>query len=245
MTHLDEERVQRFLHGELEPTHDALEREHVASCASCRARVTDAQRDDAEVNALLGLLDHPIPRVSARTIVARARPRQNAWGRWAAGIVLVATLGGVAYAAPGSPLRQLIRQTAALLSGADDARRATPEQRRGVTPSGAGIAVEPGRALLIQFTAHQRVGEVRVSLTDGAVVTVSAPNGAATFTSDVERLVVDNTGSAASFEIHIPRTAPRVEVRVGDVRLVLKNGDRIVAAAQADAAGTLRLPLAP
>ncbi len=245
MTHLDEERVERFVHGELEPSHDALEREHLASCTSCRGRVADAQRDDAEVNALLQLLDHPLPKVSAQTIVAQARPRDVAWGRWAAGVLLVATIGGAAYAAPGSPLRRLVAQTAALLRGRDDVRPATPAQARTADPAGAGIAVEAGRALLIQFTSHQQAGEARITLTDSDVVTVRAPNGAATFTSDVDRLIVDNSGSLSSFEIQIPRTAPRVEVRVGTVQRYLKDGARIVARTPADAQGAVRLPLAP
>lgn len=247
MTHLDEERVERLVHGELEPSHDALEREHLASCASCRERVTEAERDDAEVNALLRLLDHPLPRVSAQTIIAIARPRDVAWGRWAAGILLVATLGGAAYAAPGSPLRRLVQSAASLLGRGDDPRPATqaPAPNAEAAGTGGGIAVEAGRALLIQFTSHQQAGEARITLTDSDMVTVRAPNGAATFTSDVDRLIVDNSGSLSSFEIQIPRTAPRVEVRVGTVQRYLKDGARIVARTPADAQGAVQLPLAP
>lgn len=244
MTHLDEERVQRLLDGELGPSHDARDREHLASCAECRARVIAAQRDADEVNALLRLVDHPVPQHSAQAIVARVRPRV-AWGRWAAGVLLVATLGGAAYAAPGSPFRRLVNSTVTLLAGRSETRLVPPVQAPDVDPLGGGIAVEPGLALLIQFTAYQSAGDAHVSLTDGDMVTVRAPNGAATFTSDAERLIVDNTGSVSNFEIQIPRTAPRVEMRVGTERRYLKDRARVVAGTPADAQGMLRLSLRP
>jgi hypothetical protein len=68
--------------------------------------------------------------------------------------------------------------------------------------------------------------EARISLTDGAELVVRAAQGAATFRSDLDRLVIDNRGPASTFEIEIPRSAPLVEIRVNDDRIYLKEGER-------------------
>ena len=39
--------------------------------------------------------------------------------------------------------------------------------------------------------------------------------------------MIDNQGSSASFEIHIPRTATRVEIWVNQARLFLKDGPHV------------------
>jgi len=104
-------------------------------------------------------------------------------------------------------------------------------------PGVAGIAVAPGRALVILFTSPQVEGQAQVSLTDGTEVVVRAPSGTATFTADVDRLVIDNPGSRATFEIQIPRAAPWVEIRVQGVPIFLKEGSRVT--------GSYLLPLTP
>jgi len=226
--HLDQEQTQRLVHGELSPSTERAAREHLALCNECRAHVAETERQEDEVQALLRSVDHPAPRIDVRAIVARARARHFGWMRWAAGILLALGLAGAAYAAPGSPLRTWAKAVAAWLGGGP---KQAPEA------SVAGIAVAPRRELVIQFTAHQTVGAAQVSLTDGAEVVVRAPLGAAMFTADADRLVIDNTGSQASFEIEIPRTAPRVEIRVGQDRTFLKEGTRVT--------GSLAFPLTP
>ncbi|MBA3521744.1 MAG: hypothetical protein H0T90_04475 [Gemmatimonadales bacterium] len=99
-----------------------------------------------------------------------------------------------------------------------------PERDAGV----AGVAATPGKAFVIHFELPDSAGAARVSLTEGEEVTVRAPSGAATFTSGAERLLVSNAGSGATFEIGIPRDAPRVEIRVAGGRIFLKDGTRIV-----------------
>jgi hypothetical protein len=112
-------------------------------------------------------------------------------------------------------------------------------------PRGAGIAVIPGRNLLIIFTSPQTEGQALVSLTDGTDVVVRATMGAATFTSDVDRLVIDNQGSTATFEILIPRAAPRVEIRMGGDRIFLKDGLRVTTRESTDPRGPYLVPLRP
>lgn len=227
MTHLDEEQVQRLLHRELAPPQERAIREHLAECLACRGRFAAVQQDEDEVHALLRHLDHPPPRVDAHAVAARARAREVRWVRWAAGVGLALGLAGAAYAAPGSPLPAWVEVVVEWMSGGS---AQTPAD-----PGGAGIAVAPGRALVILFTSPQAEGHAQVSLTDAVDVAVRAPSGAATFTADVDRLVIDNSGSAATFDIQIPRAAPRVEIRVAGVRVFLKEGPRVT--------GPLHLPL--
>jgi hypothetical protein len=82
-----------------------------------------------------------------------------------------------------------------------------------------------------------------VWLTDSAQVVVRAPGGAATFSSDADRLVIDNRGGTGTFEIQIPRTAPRVEILVDQIRRFLKEADRITANELPGAQGLYAIPL--
>jgi len=239
--HLDEDRLQRLRHGELSPAMETAARQHVAECAECRGRVAAAERDETEVFGLLRELDHPTPQIDAETVAARARGRGHGRGvsamRWAAGIVLVLGLAGAAYAAPGSPLPTWVETVVEWASG-------RPDRAPAPSPGVAGIAVAPGPRLVIVFTAPQATGQAQVSLTDGADVVVRVLSGAATFTTDVDRLVIDNQGSA-TFEIQIPRTAPRVEIRVGGQRVFLKERSRVTTDTVTDMGGPYVLPLVP
>ena len=93
----------------------------------------------------------------------------------------------------------------------------------------AGVAFAPGQRFVIVFTSSETEGEAHVRLTDGLELVVRAPSGAATFSSDADRLVIDNRRGTATFEIQIPRTAPRVEILVDGMRRFVKDGDRITA----------------
>ena len=47
--HLDDERLQRLLHGELDTAAAAAARDHLAGCAACAARLDEAERDEQAV----------------------------------------------------------------------------------------------------------------------------------------------------------------------------------------------------
>jgi hypothetical protein len=233
--HLDDEQIQRLLHGELPAATQHGVREHLGGCARCRESVDHARRDEAEIFALLRQVDHTPPVVSAEAVAGRARVAGMAWGRWAAGILLFVGIAGAAYAAPGSPLRDWVRAAAAWIRTA-----APPSQVSApIEPPDArvaGVAAVPGREFVIAFESPEPGGEARVTLTAGTEITVRAPLGAARFTSAADRLTITNSGSGASYEIEIPRTAPRVEIRVAGKRVFLKEGSRI---------GKLLIPLSP
>ena len=85
--HLDDERMQRLLHGELEPGAEVSLMGHLATCEPCRDQLTAARREAAEVSRLLGLLDDPVPRLDPEDVMHASR-RVLGWGRRAALVFL-------------------------------------------------------------------------------------------------------------------------------------------------------------
>ncbi len=244
--HLDEEQLQRLLHGELGRPGDASAREHLAACADCRRRLALAEREEANVHALLRAVDDPAPSIDAGAVATRAREPDWGWARRAAGVILALGVAGAVYAAPGSPLPAWVKAVVGWVGGREGPSTSVPPSVDSPDPRVAGIAVAPGRELVILFTARQTVGLARISLTDGAEVVVRAPIGAATYTSDQARLVIDNAASSATFEIEIPHAAPLVEIRVDGQRVFLKAGPRVTTGGYVDAPpGPYLLPLAP
>lgn len=243
--HFDEERIQRLLHDELPEDLEADVRGHLASCSRCRDRVAEAAREEEEVYALLGLLDHPPTPVEAGTVIARARTHRLARMRWAAAILLGLGAAGAAYAAPGSPVPGWVQTLVTWAAGGPETPDARSTGRQEPEPDIAGIAVAPGENLIIIFRSAEGGGEARVSLSDGEEVVVRVLRGAATFTSDVDRLEIEARGASPYFEIQIPRSAPRVEIRTGDERIFLKEGARVTTAMRSDSREIYRLPLAP
>lgn len=224
--HLDDEQVQRLLHDELAPPMTTMVREHVAGCGACRARVNAAVSEEDAVFALLARLDHPVPPVRVQTVLARERRRRGGALRWAAGMLLVIGLAGVAYAAPGSPVRRWLDDLAQRAPGRSD-RAPFPANETSI-PAFGGIAVTPGESLVIAFDLTAGNGSVRVSLTDGAEVVVRAPSGAAEYTAGESRIQVTPRSDAATYDVEVPRTAARVEIRVGSERKFLKSGSNVL-----------------
>ena len=243
--HLEDEQVQRVVHGELAPPAAAPVREHLAGCPDCRSRVAGAEWEETRVLDLLRHLDHRPPRVHVATVVAR-RGRGLGWGRWAAGVLVALGVAGAAlYAAPGSSLRGAVGRLFGWVDRTPPVA-SPPPREQAPESSGAprGIAVTPGDQFTIAFSSDQPGGAAAVSLADGTDdVVVRALGGTASFTSDVDRLSIDNAGSSARFEIQIPRAAPRVEIRVAGRRVFLKDGTRVQASGRQDAAGRYLLPL--
>ena len=145
--------------------------------------------DDERIDALLRQLDHAPPAVTSEMVVARARAG-GGWGRRAALIMAALGLAGAAYAFPGSPLPEWARTAARRIKPGPIVSLPAPAPTQVPLAPLAGIAVAPGRSLVILFTHYQAQGQVRVSLTDSARVLVQAPGGAATFTSEADRLVI-------------------------------------------------------
>lgn len=236
--HIDEERLQLLLHGELSPLDEERVRSHLSGCDACSRRLAEMEHEEKRVGALLRELDHDAPLPDIGEIERRAGARSARVPRWAAAAALVLLVGGAAYALPGSPLP---RWVGAIVEWAGGSRS---------SPSGdtsrlddAGIAVAPGQDLVIVFQPPIANGQAVVTLTEGAEVELRAPRDAATFTSQEGRLLVEDRGPGATYRIGIPRTAPRVEIRVGDRRLFLKEGPRVTTAGSPQGPSGYLLPL--
>lgn len=237
--HLDQEQVQRLIHGELVPATSASVRAHVAACFDCRSRVAEAEQEERTVHALLEHLDHETPAVSIESVIERGRTRDNSWSRWAAGILLAFGGVGVAYAIPGLPLRGWVDSIVRSVSQRDEASLTVPAPTAAAAIS--GIVIDPGEELAIVFVERVE-GYARVMLTDDREVAVRALNGTATFTSDIDRLLIDDV-SATGFEIRIPRAARRVEILIGSDRVFVSDGSRVISEAPADTTGVYIVPL--
>lgn len=237
--HLDDERIQRLLHGGLEPPAEREARRHLESCAGCRGLLEEARAEEAWIFAVLGSVDHPPPAVDPGTLLARAERVSPRWFGRAAVLLLGIGLAGVAYAAPGSPLPAVLNR---LLGNTPDRREQSPAaQAAAATPAQAGIAVLPGDALVIQF-ASEGDAVATISLTDDEEVVVRAVEGSASFTSAVDRLVVRSAGRAR-FEILIPRRAPSVDVLADTTPVFRKPAGGPVSAVSPDALGRYTVPL--
>jgi len=240
--HIELERMQRFLHGELDPSAMAVVREHVAGCADCRQSLERATREEEEVLALLTTLDHSRPDLSASTLIHEPRRQRGArWNRAALVPLLLLGAAGGAYAFPGLPVRgwvdALVDRIATVGPVDTPSPASTTADASTDSTDPSGLWMEPGASTIIVFEPVRPGIVVRVVLFGGAEVRATATDGSATFTADGDRLVIDGTGTATRFEISIPRDAPRVEIRVGDRSLFLKNGDTVTAPAEADVTG--------
>ncbi len=239
--HLGDEQIQRTLHDELGPARAVVDR-HLAECAECRLRIAEARLEEEWVFDLLRESDPATTDIDAETIPFEARRRNAvAWGQWAAGLVFAAVLAGAAYTAPGSPVPVWLERAGAWLMGA--ASRDSLPHAVAPTPTPSGIAVLPSPRFSIRFETVQTRGIAAVTLTAGPHIVVRTVNGTATFSTDVDQLTIDNRGSTADYEIELPNDAPRVEIAVGNRRLLLKEGASLDAEGTPDRQGRYLLPL--
>src|SRR5687767_2402272 len=220
--HLEDERIQRILHDEGDVAERRESALHLAGCAECARRMEDAEREERWLFDRLRQLDGQTPGVQAATVVRRARTIGEVWGRRAAGILLVVIGAGAAFA---SPLPVWVRRVAERIAGPSVQR---PPSAATIVPdpTTAGLVVAPGSRFTIRFAAEQAAGRATVRLSNGAHIVARALHGAATFTTDVDRLGIENRGSTADYEIELPRGAPWVEIQVEGRRLFLKEGPR-------------------
>jgi hypothetical protein len=201
------------------------------------------EEDLHEVLTLLAALDGPPATAKASEIIARARWESRlVMYRVAASIALVATLAGVAYAVSGAPLGAWLRSAVSRVARQAPAARPSPSPSQPAMAT-SGIAVVPGARFVIRFAAPRLDGEALVSFTDDSTISVRTALGAATFTSDTDRLVIEPHAARLSVEIAIPRLAPRVEIQVAGERVFLKTGSRITAVDAPDSSERYRIAL--
>ena len=241
--HLNDEQIQRLMHGELDAHARESVSRHAAECLDCARALATAMREENDIFDLLEHVDHDAPIVDAARFATPPREGSPVWVRRVAGIVVVAALAGAAYAIPGSPLPTLVKKLAAIMTG----ERATPPAADDVSIPGApvtsGIAVAAGDEFVIQFAGAQESGEATIRLTDDTFVRVRVINGTAAFTTDAGRLHVENRGSAADYQIELPRATGRIEIRVASSVVWQGHDGHVITDAAPDSTGLYHLPL--
>jgi hypothetical protein len=188
--------------------------------------------DDAELARLLAHVDHAPPPITADDVIERARLAPMRRAVWAAGIVLILALAGVTYALPGSPLR-------AWLSQPEPAPPEAPQVDRG---NGGAILLDASAPALLIFPAPVRGSHLRVVFADRPDIAVRFLPSSGSVDSQPDRLVIAAL-APDTFELAVPRAARRVEVRVGDRTVFLKDEGEISADVSPDAEGRYVLPL--
>jgi hypothetical protein len=237
--HLDDERIQRSLHGELGAGETDVKR-HLESCAACRDRLAEARAEEDRIFTLLRHADHPPSVVDPRTLMTPAGRPAGRWGRRAAAALAGAAVAGAAYAAPGSPVPAAVARALGIGTPAPP----VPSQAAEGESPAAGIALVPGDSLVVRLETEGEEGMASISLTDEDEVVVRALSGGASFTSDPGRLLVRSTG-AVRLEILLPRDAAFVEVLVGAASVFQLRDGAPTTTAPRDLTGRYFVPLRP
>ncbi|MCC6772425.1 MAG: hypothetical protein IT360_14620 [Gemmatimonadaceae bacterium] len=226
MTHLETGTIQALVHGELSPVEQAAAIGHEAVCEPCRAAVSQARREDAWVRGRLAALDETPPAVAdVMPRVPRTPQRAQLRTRWGRAATVLVMLGGASLAWAMPTVRGPVM--AWLGKAFRDATSRVAEPTPVVqlpTPTaspGSGVSVMPGARFTVTVAVSQQAGTVFVRVVDGADLSVRASGGNVSLESLDEALLVRNPDGDGDYFVEIPRTAPRVEVRVNATRLVL------------------------
>jgi len=237
--HPDDFRLQRLLHGDLEPAEAASVREHLAECSDCQLRFAEQIATDQRIAEALSTLDTPATPISIGDIRrAGHQParRRLPWMRMAAAIVVGLAFAGAAYAAPGSPLPALLRR---VIEGGGGERAVMP------TSSPFGIAVSPRGELTISIDAIGGA-EITVRLDDATgEVSVRSTSEQIVFESDPGHLSVVSPEAGTRIEIVVPTAALLVRIVSAGEPLWVKRDDGVTSTFPLDTAGTYRMLIEP
>lgn len=239
--HLDEEQIERLKDGELAPASAAVARAHLAQCADCRQRLEQAEREEQQLVARLARLDHPAPALDPEVVISGIR-RPAPVLRWAAMVLLGLGIAGAAYAIPGSPLPGWLHR---ILAGGEAHPPApvAPDTTTGVDP--AGIALDAGAPLVIEFPVPVPQGTAEVVLVEQPTVELRAPQGSATFSVASGRVVVQSASPGLRVGIAVPYAARRVEIRVAGRQLLLAEAGVVTTRSAPAGPGRYLLQLEP
>jgi hypothetical protein len=182
---------------------------------------------DAELSRLLALIDHPMPRVSAGDVIARARAPRARRSVLMAAAAVIAMASVAAATVPGAPVLRYLQRLHAARSPAPPARVATDSPSSDA--ASRGIAFTPGATVEVEFRAAQAAGAVQVRWADVPTVrlTQSGSTGDAHYALTTNGVIVDNAGSLASYTLVLPRTVADARVRIGDRVVMAKRGDSV------------------
>lgn len=240
--HLDDESLERLLHGELDPDREASVRSHLATCPLCEARLKESRALESRLFGLLGKLDHDAPEIDWDAVRHAPTSRRNAGSRIAASIAFLLLAGGILYALPESPVRGWIDR----LLGEDAPEAPAPGDRFGSERDAAvsGLSVRPAGAFEIVFEASQASGTIRLKLVRTPDLEIRVLGSPVQLESGPDRVTVSNASSRSSYEILVPESASSIRVRVGDEDVFVTRRGEVEGAGHPDSAGFYVLDLA-
>ena len=177
-----------------------------------------------DLHGLLATIDHPPPPLSADAVVALAEARTRMRARRTA--------------------LRWVTEVVQRVSGGREGPAPAPAPQGAQAEKMAGIAVLPGDSFTVTFTAPGAGGVVLVSFHERAEILARARPGAARFTTEPDRLLIEPRAAGDTFALEIPRRAARVELRAGGARLLVVERGRVSPASAADSLGryVVRLP---
>ncbi len=198
---------------------------------------------ERDIVSALDALDYPIRPASAGQIIDRARARA-AGRRWRFGAAAVVMLAASAAAAlPGSPLRRWIASRAAVEG------RETP--RAGVTAAPAppaamnGVTTPAGDSVEVAFSVWQDSGSLVVRRIDEPEVRIRSTEFPAGYQVRPAGVLVDNSGSRASYEAHVSSRARLLRVTVSGRTVLELRGGRVLVGPAARGDGSYVISLRP
>lgn len=199
---------------------------------------------DDELTAMLRSIDHALPPLSVDHVMIRARRRHSHRSMMIAAATFVVAAAAAAAAVPGFTVRDFFGQ-APVARASHPA--ALPHHTTGAVSGSRGIAFVPEHRVLIVFAATQRSGSARVRFSSepSVRITQSSDESSAQYGLTPDGVSVSNTGSAGSYEILIPATAPDVEVRIAGHTALTKSGARSTCLGVSNPGQDCVIPLQP
>ena len=177
---------------------------------------------DDELTEMLRSVDHAPPPLNVDHLMMRVRRRHAHRSMMIAAATFVVAAAAAAAAVPGSTLRDFFRQAPVAR-----ASQTTPLPHHTTGAAGArGIAFVPEQRVVITFAATQRSGSARVRVANESSVRITQTSDAqsAHFGLTPDGVSVNNTGSAASYDVVIPAAAHEVVLRIAERTAFTKSG---------------------
>jgi hypothetical protein len=238
--HLDDESIERLLHGELGPDREASARSHLATCPPCEARLKESRALESRLFGLLGNLDHEAPEIDWDAVLRFPTPRRKTHTRIAASIAFLLLAGGILYALPESPVPGWIDR----LLGRDALETPAPGERfrseRDTAVS--GLTVRPAGDFEIVFEASQASGTIRLRFLRTPNLEFRVVGSPVELESGPDRLTVSNARSRSSYEILVPESSS-IRVRVAGEDVFVTRGVEVQEGGLPDPAGFYVLDL--
>jgi anti-sigma factor RsiW len=211
MVHPSDDTLLALIHGELDDRAAASARAHLASCGECAGRSAALARADAETDALLTLLDHPMTS-RPMPVPRHAGPR---WARPAIAASLALMLAGAAAAAvPGTALHQwIVSRFGAAPKTPPVTAPVAPAPPTPPTQAG-GVELPGSDALTVTFAAAEPAGRLMISVGTQPGAVLHAYGGDVAYQVGKGRIMVDNRRPAGRYTLEVPADLARLTVVV-------------------------------